>query len=415
MLSLNSISVGVSLLLGIFSTKIISVFLGTPGMAALGSFKNFASMVKSLATLGINNSLIKLFIENKDDKKELATIYSTFFWIFLFLSIILGTSVFAFSDVLSGVLFSTYDYGLPIRVFALALPLIVLNTFWLAIYNGLQLFRKIVAIQIISNIVIFAITALFVWQGNIKWGLLSIAVSELAMVIVTFIFVRSNRDYFRFDLQKVVNRKYIAVIRNFSVMALLSAVLAPLTLILIRNYIIEVQSVKEAGIWDGLSRLSSFYMVFFNTGLSLYYMPKLSSLKTDDAFKAELKIYFKTLVPLFAFVLMVIFLFRDMIVNIAFTSEFYKVKEILIWQLAGDLMKIMTLAFGFQILVKTMMKEYFVIEVAFNLIYLLLSFYLMKTLSIEGVVKAYFFSNLFCLLLVLGVFRKLIFTRSVGN
>jgi PST family polysaccharide transporter len=61
-LSLNSISVAVSFVLGIFSSKIISVFLGTSGMALTGSFRNFALMIKSVATLGINNSIVKLFI-----------------------------------------------------------------------------------------------------------------------------------------------------------------------------------------------------------------------------------------------------------------------------------------------------------------------------------------------------------------
>jgi PST family polysaccharide transporter len=36
-------------------------------------------MIKSVATLGINNSFIKLFVENKEDKNELGIIYSTFF------------------------------------------------------------------------------------------------------------------------------------------------------------------------------------------------------------------------------------------------------------------------------------------------------------------------------------------------
>ena len=57
--------------------------------------------------------------------------------------------------------------------------------------------------------------------------------------------------------------------------------------------IVSVHSIQEAGIWDGVNRLSSFYMLIFNTGLSMYYMPKLASLKTDSEFKMELKSYFK--------------------------------------------------------------------------------------------------------------------------
>ena len=76
---MNSFSVAISFLLGLLSTKIISVFLGASGMALMGSFRNFSTMTKSLATLGINNSVVKLFVENKKNREELSIIYSTFF------------------------------------------------------------------------------------------------------------------------------------------------------------------------------------------------------------------------------------------------------------------------------------------------------------------------------------------------
>ncbi len=410
-LSLNAFSVGVSLILGIFSTKIISVFLGPPGMAMMGGFRNFATMTKSLATLGVSNSIVKLFVVAKEDQKELSAIYSTYFWLFLSISIVLGILTFAFSSAISAFLFASAAYDLPVKIFALILPFSVLNTFWMAIYNGMQLFRKIILIQIISNVLVFGITALFIWKGNIDGGLLSIAVAEVAMVMVTFLFVRSNATYFKFDLQLLISKKHFSVIRQFSIMALLTAALAPLTLVLIRNEIVADYSLVVAGQWDGIIRLSGLYMVFFNTGLSLYYMPKLSALNTDGEFKNELKIYFKNLLPLFGVVMIFVYLLRGLIVDIAFTSDFNGIKSILIWQLAGDFIRITTLAFGFQILVKTMMKEYFLIEIVFNLAYFTLSFFLMKTLSVEGVVQAYFISNLICLILVLIIFRKLLLRK----
>ncbi|MET0760421.1 MAG: hypothetical protein ABWZ56_08365, partial [Flavobacterium sp.] len=63
--------------------------------------------------------------------------------------------------------------------------------------------------------------------------------------------------------------------------------------------------------------------------------------------------------------------------------------------------------FGFQILVKTMIKRYFIIEIVFNLSYLLLSFYLVKQFSVEGVLQAYFIANLITFLVILGMFRKM--------
>jgi PST family polysaccharide transporter len=408
-LSLNSISVAVSFMLGIISSKIISVFLGTSGMALMGSFRNFATMIKSIATLGVSNSIVKLVVENKGNKQELSVIYATFFWLFLAISSVLGILVLAFAVPISDFLFFTSTYANPIRFFALLLPLMVINTFWLAIYNGLEQYKKIVIIQIVSNVLVFAITSVLIWQQQIFGGLLSIAVGEILMVMVTFFFVQQDKESFRFDLQKLINQKYLNVIKRFSVMALLSAFAVPMTLLFIRNAIIKTHSIEEAGIWDAVNRLSSFYMMFFSSGLSLYYMPKLASIHTETEFKAELKSYFKIFVPLFFLMLVVVYWAKSIILEIAFTEAFSSINKILIWQLAGDFVKIMTLSFGFQILVKTMMKRYFLVEIVFNISYFVLAVVLMKASAVEGVVKAYFYANLISLALVLLMFRKLFF------
>lgn len=381
--------------------------MGATGMALLGSFKNFTSMFKSMSTLGINNLLVKLVVENKDDKKELSIIYSTFFWIFLLISFVLGCGILIFSGCIADFLFFNNSYVIPIQFFGLFLPLVVINVFWMAIYNGLEEFKKIVIIQIISNILVFGLSAFLIWKQNIYGGLLSVALSELLMVSVTFLFVRSDKGYFQFDLQRIINKKYFDAILKFSAMALLSAIIVPMTQILIRNHIVNHYSIEEAGIWDAVNRLSSFYMLIFSAGLSLYYLPKLAALETEEEFKDELKSYFKILVPLFLIMLIMVFLLKGIILDLAFTPVFSKIKGFLIWQLSADFIRIMTLAFGYQILVKAMIKKYFIVEIAFNSIYLFLSYYLVQFYSSEGALQAYFFANFFSLILILWMFRKL--------
>ena len=410
-LSLNSISVIVSFFLGIASTKIVSVFMGTSGMALLGSFKNFTSMFKSMSTIGISNLVVKLVVENKNDKKELSIIYSTFFWVFLLISVVLGGVVLIFAGFIADFLFFNNKCVIPIQFFGLLLPLVIINAFWMAIYNGLEEFKKIVFVQIISNILVFGLTAFLIWKQNIFGGLLSVALSELIMVIVTFLFVRRDKAYFQFDLKRIISEKYFDAILKFSSMALLSAVIVPMTLMLIRNHIVNQNSIEEAGIWDAVNRLSSFYMMIFSSGLSLYYMPKLASLKTDNEFKDELKSYFKVFVPLFVIMLIVVFLFKGFMIDLAFTPAFSRIKEVLIWQLLGDLLRIMTLAFGYQIVAKAMIKKYLIIEITFNLLYLFLSYYLVRISSFEGALQAYFFANLFLLVLIFYMFRKLFQVR----
>lgn len=405
---MNSFSIGINFILGIVSVRIVAQFLGPSGMALIGSFRNFTALFKSLSTLGVNASLVRLFVENKNDKSELSKIYSTFFWIFIMISVCLGLLITLFSGFLSRLLFTTSDYGFAIRLFGLLLPFIVLNTFWIAVYNGLQQFRKIVFIQILSSVFTFALTVSLIYFKRLEGALIATAISDMVLLLITLLFVINNKEYFRFDLQKIISKKYFSVIGRFSVMSLLSAIIVPLTLIAIRSLLIETNSVEKAGIWDAVNRISGFYMLFFSSGLSLYYMPRLAELNTDSEFINELKNYFKTLVPLFLILVAGIFFFKDFIVNLALTRAFSEVKEIIIWQLLGDLLKVMSLAFGYQILVKTMMRRYFAVEIIFNVAYFGLAYFMIQSENVAGAVKAYFFANIISFVLMLLLFRKLL-------
>jgi O-antigen/teichoic acid export membrane protein len=411
--SLNAFSVGASFVFGIISTKIVSVFLGPQGMAFLGSFRNFSSMMRLTSTLGINNSLVKLYIENKEDKKELAIIFTTFFWLFLGVSVFLAALILLFSNSISQVLFFSNQYEIYIKFFGVVIPFMVVNAFWLAIYNGLEQFKKITYISIIGNFIVFLVSIYLIYEHKIEGALLSIVVSEIVLTIATFLFVCNDLSYFKFDLQKIISKKYYHIILKFSSMALLSAIIVPVTLILIRNLIVNNNSINDAGIWDGVVKLSNFYMVVFGSGLSLYYLPKLAKLKSDIEFKNELKFYFRSFIPFVAIALLIVFFVKNYIVQIAFTKEFSAINDVLIWQLAGDFVRMLTLAFGYQIVVKTMMKEYFFLEITYNLAYYFLAFYLVEQFSFLGALQAYFYANVFILMCNLFIFRKVIFKPTV--
>lgn len=408
-LSINSISIGVSMILGIFSSRIISIFLGTSGMAILGSFRNFSTMTKSISTIGINNSVVRLIVDHKENKEELSKIYSTFFWVFMLFSIFICIVGLLFSNSISYFLFYTKAYSFAIQLFMLSIPFMVINVFWLAIFNGYEKYKSIVLVQIISNVLIFCSTALLIWKNNLLGGLLSITIGEIIFFLVTLYFLNRQKILIDFKIHKTISKNIVSNIKRFSIMALFSAIIAPLTLIIIRKNIVNFYSIEEAGLWDALNRFSNFYMVFFSTGLTMYYMPKLASLKSEFEFKNELKSYFKVLVPLVLLLLSIIYFLKKYIVILAFSSEFSPINDLLIWQLAGDFIKILTLAFGFQVVVKTMLKRYLLIESVFNIAYFGLSYILLEYAGAKAAVQAYFFANCISFLLVIVLFRKMFF------
>jgi PST family polysaccharide transporter len=402
-LSLNALAVLVQFVLGIFSVRIVSEFLGPSGMALTGNFRSFTTLFKSISILGLKEGLIKLFLENTDNKEENNRVVSSFLVFFLGFSFFLSILIVLFAEPLSSYLFQTTVFSVYLNYFALLLPFFVLQTLLVTLFNAHQEFKKIVGIQIITNILLFISSFYFIYQQKLEGSLFAIAIADFISFFVAVFFVRKQFS-FSFKFQS----HYLKTISKFIVMALVSAILIPVTAILIRNYIIDNSSLYHAGIWEAISRISGFYMLFFSAGLSLYYLPKLSALKTDDEFKTELKYYFSILIPVFIGVLLLVFLLKEIIISIALTSEFKPVSELLIWQLFGDLFRVMTLAFGFQILVKTMIVKYIIVELFYNVCYLLFSFLLFDFFQVKGVLQAYLLTNALTFFMVLVMFRKTI-------
>jgi O-antigen/teichoic acid export membrane protein len=403
---------GTTFMLGFISNKWVAVFLGPSGMAILGNFRNLVAMLKSVATLGISTSLVKLVAENKENKTALSELYASFLSVFFFISALLAIGVFFFAERIAQFLFDSNQWMIPIRILGLSLPLVLLNTFWLAIYNGLEQFKTLVLVQFVSSVLVFMVTISLIYFHAIDGAIWAIALSELLMLLATFIFVIKDKRFFQFQFRFSIKKEYVKVIQKFSAMALLSAIIVPLTLLLIRNTITTAYSLPEAGLWEATTKLSSFYMHFFNAGLSLYYMPKLASLQTDAAFKQEVKVYFSSFVPLFLVMLLVLFFTKEWILEWVFTPDFLKLQSVLIWQFIGDFFKILSLAFGYQILVKARLKTYFFLEIAFNVSYLVLSLYWIKTQGYEGAIKAYCCASALGFVLVLLVFRKLFLPKN---
>ena len=154
-------------MLGFISNKVVAVFLGPSGMAILGNFRNLGAMLKSVATLGISTSLVKLVAENKENKTALSELYATFLSVFFFISSLLAIGVFFFAGGIAQLLFDSSQWTTPIRIVGLSLPLVLLTTFWLAIYNGLEQFKTIVLVQLVSSVLVFIVTISLIYCHSI--------------------------------------------------------------------------------------------------------------------------------------------------------------------------------------------------------------------------------------------------------
>jgi PST family polysaccharide transporter len=410
-LSYNWIAVMVQFLSGFISIKFIAHFLGTEGMAFLGNFKNLNTTIKTFSTLGFDNGVTKLISEHIKDQKKIDEIISTTIISRVLVTLTLSIVLCLFANYFSYEIIKIENVEYVIYLLALLLPLYSINVLLIAILNGFQKFKSLISIKIITTLIGLLISVLLIWKQQMAGALIGVASVESLIIIVTIIIFKKTGIQIKVKISDF-SKKEFKILMQFSLMTLATALIIPSSHFIIRNQISSSINLDSAGYWEAINRISSYYMVIVSSGFSMYYLPKLSSLKTDIEFKNELINYYKILVPIFIFIVMIIYLLKEQIVLIILNEEFLPVTNLFFWQILGDIFRILYLAFAYQILAKTMTKTYIFSEISYYILYVLFSYFLLKKFNLEGVVISYSIINFLTLLFMIVIFRKILFQKT---
>ena len=74
--SLNSGAIGIRVILGVISQRIVAEKLGPAGVAFIGDLRNMIPMIQSFSTLGMFNGIVIYVTEHKENKEELLKLFS---------------------------------------------------------------------------------------------------------------------------------------------------------------------------------------------------------------------------------------------------------------------------------------------------------------------------------------------------
>ncbi|MBO9585708.1 MAG: O-antigen translocase [Flavobacterium sp.] len=408
--SLNSFSVALKIGIGLITSKILAIFVGPNGMALVGNLRNFLTSLENISTLGFQNGIVKYTAENEKSKTELERIISTVFISLLVVAFLLSSILFFTVSYWNQKIFgNNAEYLIVFKVLALVLPTYGLSIFLITVINGLGKFQKVIWINIIGNIIGLLISIFLILQFKTTGALLSIVIAPALLFFITFYLVQKEIQFLQFIKLNVFDFRVLKNLSSYSLMALVSSVLGPFVFLAIRNYIIQNLGIEQAGYCETMTRISSYYLMFVSTILSVYFLPKLSKAKNDSETKTIFWQYYKFILPIFVLGLTTLYFTRSFIIELLFTKEFLPVTDLFFWQLLGDVFKVCALILGLQFFAKKMTSAFIIAELFSLSVLYFASLYFIKIFQIEGVVIAYAFNNLFYLMVLAVYFRKSLF------
>ncbi len=379
----TSITTAISFISGFIVIKVVAVKIGPAGVAFVGQFQNSTAILTMLATGAITTGVVKYLAEFKSDPVKSRTIINTAFIIVLCSSVVVSALVMSTSKYFSIAAFKTADYWLVYFLFGLFLTIISFNSVFMAILNGLKEIRKYTIINICSSVIGVTLTVLFAYSFGIIGVLISSSFLALFIFFIQIYFFRKLEINWWPDFKKF-DWKVVKMLSGFSLMVIISGFVVPAMQILVRNKIITDLSVADAGYWQAVTKISDYYLSFISSVLVVYYLPRLSEIKSKAEMRVEIFRGYKIILPVVGAMAFIIWLCRVPIIHILFTPAFLAMKPLFTFQLLGDFFKIASWLFAYLMIAKAMTKTFIFTEVLFAASYVVLSYFFINRYGIVG-------------------------------
>lgn len=388
--------------------KILAVYVGPAGYAALGQFQNAIQIISTLASGAINTGVTKYTAEYHEDEVRQRAVWQTAGTIALVVSVLLSLFVFAFRGELALWFLKDLGFAPVFGWFAATLVLSVFNILFLAILNGKKDIHRYVIANIAGSVFALLVTSIMVARLGLIGALVGVSIYQSLAFFVTFALCVKT-PWFR--LKYFFGRTDKTVIRNlakYTAMALTTAATLPLCHILIRNHLGQTLGWEAAGYWEAMSRLSSAYLMLISTTLSVYYLPRLSELKTSDEIRQEILTGYQVILPVALLFGLVVYSLRYLIIETLFVESFLPMESLFLYQLVGDFLKIASWLIAFVMVSKSMTMAYILTEISFASVFYLLMILFVGNYGFEGVSIAYALSYaLYFLVVALLVAKNL--------
>lgn len=386
---LNAIAVAIKMLTMLGLNKILAVYVGPAGYAAIGNFQNAVQMITTFASGAIRTGVIKYTAEYYDEEEKQRQVWRTAGTISVLGSIVTGITLTVFSEQVAEFFLNDKKYSSVFVWFSVTLVLFLFNTLLLAILNGKKEIKKYIVANIAGSLFSLIVTSFLAVQFGLKGALTALAIHPSFAFVVT-LYLCYKAEWFKFSyLFGTLDKRVLVNLSKYTAMALTSAACVPVSHILIRSHLGETIGWDAAGYWEAMWRLSSAYLMLVTTTLSLYYLPRLSELKDPSEIRREIIQGYRIILPFAAACGFVIYLLRDFIISVLFTQEFTQMRELFAWQMVGDTLKIGSWILAYLMLGQAMMKLFIVSEVVFAASFYGWTYLLTNIYGVEGVTIAH--------------------------
>ena len=410
----SAASTTISLLVKLITNKVIALYLGTNGMFLMGQLKDFLKIGNTLGTMGIETGTVKYTSELNNKEKDFKDLVSTSFKIHLYSSLIIIGLILIFYNYLTLSLskeVSEMNNYLFKYLLCFSIVSFSIQTFIMSVLNGLKKIKIFILINIIATIISGGVLIFLVINYFTIGAYYALILSPIITLITALVICMFLKPFKLNFLSSVFKIEHFKNLSNFSLMAIMAPICLVGATFTVRFYIYDEFDSNHAGSWEAMWRISAIYLLFLTTTFKFYLVPTFTNLENNSLKKEVFKIW-KTTLPIIIIITLGVYISKDLIIDILFTSEFNLVNSLILFHLLGDIIKINCWVLGNVLVAKAKTKHFILFQVEWSVVFVILSIVLANIYGFVGLSIAYFTTYIIHFLLLNIYFRKLLWKNN---
>lgn len=376
----------IRILLRVIVNMFASKFLGPVGTGLIGLVENTTQLIISLTNFGLNFTGIREIASNKlsNDLQSSIKFINLFSIVTGFLAAIVSI---LFSNYLSRLTFDTDKYSIwfiCLAVYFVCTSFVQSRTI---VLEGLQEIKRLLALNIITNVINVIIVIGCYYFYNIQGIILSMILTSVVNLIL---FWRGTQKY-NIDSVKIPKEELKNNFKRFTKSGTLLALNTCIGLavyLLIRYYLKPINEGVVLGYYHVGNILMVSYVGILFIGINKFYFPKLAqALKNEHKFKTnklvnnQLELCLLILMP----AIFLLYFLGDVFIKVLFSVEFLLVYKILIFGLVSIFFKAFNYIVGYLILSYNNFKQYFYINALSDILNIVFTIGLYKYIGLYGI------------------------------
>tara|TARA_B100000780_G_scaffold266985_1_gene223663 strand:+ start:265 stop:1599 length:1335 start_codon:yes stop_codon:yes gene_type:complete len=389
--------------------KVLAVSLGPSGYTLFGQFLNFFAITTSVSSAGLANGVTSQTAKFSSKRKYLLIFSVRCLLIILFFTFITQLIIFFNAPYILKALNIDSEYINLIYFFSFSIPFFSLNIFLLSFISGLQKYILYAFINSISAIVTLILSLILIKDGDLSGPIYAIYLTQFFLFLfnISFLvnFFKKEIDIKNIQITNMLpSKRLLSTLSQFSIMVIFGSILANFNEIYLRNLLILYLDKTQAGIWDSIIRLSSYYLIPFTVLMPIYFIPEFSKLKKSNLnsfLVSSLYQAFLILIPISIF----IYVFIEKIIFLALSPEFIQIKEFIGLFLLSDIFRMISYLLMHFFIAKKLTWQYILLE-SFITILGILIFTFIGITSLESFAEMrmylYLFSSLLIIFIIVG-------------